>query len=190
MRDRLPASQTDALGGETASADVEQPTIPTPAAGVAGSRRRVQVPGKQNLAIIRSGQDWSNTYPEERTLYLETMHPVMVKGMDFLRDDGHEVGCYSCRLMDIVDPVSHKPDKEKTFGLAYFDNLSSLEGWSRQHKTHLNIFGRFLQYARELNNNISARFFHEVLVLTSEQQLFEYIGCHEKTGMLVSLNSI
>jgi hypothetical protein len=197
MRDRLPASQTDALEGEKwncqvsnenlTGALVEKSTTLTPMAEGAGSRRRIRVPGKQNLAVIRSGQDWSNTAPEERKLYLETMHPVLIKGMDFLRDNGHEVGCYSCRFMEILDPVSQKADKDRTFGLAYFDNLSSLEGWSRQHKTHLAIFGRFLQYAKELGNNISLRAWHEVLVLTPEQQSFEYIGCHEKTGMLVSL---
>ena len=180
MRDRLPASQTDELVGE------KYHISKNPAARL---RRRVPLPGKQNICIIRSGQDWSNTYPEERKLYLETMHPVLIKGMDFLRDQGDEVGCYSCRFMDILDPVSHKPDKDRTFGLAYFDDLSSLEGWSKHHKTHLDIFGGFLRYAKALDNNVSLRLFHEVLILTPEQQQFEYIGCHGNSGMLVSLNT-
>jgi hypothetical protein len=182
MRDRLPLSQTEALKGEKWSSS------PVSNAGdITEQRRRIRVPGRQNLAIIRSGQDWLDTKPDERTLYLETLHPVLIKGMEFLRDNGDEVGCYSCRLMDVIDPVSHKADKDRTFGLAYFDDLSSLERWSKQHKTHLAIFGRFLQYAKELENNISLRLFHEVVVLTPEQQLFEYVGCHEKTGMLASL---
>lgn len=180
MRDRLPASQTDALVGENGH-------IASKPAGEA-LRRRVHVPGKQNLTVIRSGQDWSNTYPEERKLYIETMHPVLIKGMDFLRDQGKEVGCYSCRFMDIVDPVTREPNKDRTFGLAYFNDMSSLEGWSKQHKTHLDIFGGFLRYAKSLNNNVSLRLFHEVLVLTPEQQHFEYVGCHENSGMLVSMN--
>ena len=180
MRDRLPASQTDALVGE-------QATFSNNSNG-AGPRRRVRVPGRQNLAVIRSGQDWSNTYPEERKLYVETMHPVLTTGMNFLRDNGEEVGCYSCRFMEFVDPSSHKADGiDRTFGLAYFDDLASLEGWSKRHKTHLDIFGGFLRYAKQLNNNISLRLFHEVLVLKPEQQFFEYVGCHENSGMLVSL---
>jgi hypothetical protein len=76
---------------------------------------------------------------------------------------------------------------DKTFGLGYFNDLASLERWSKQHKTHLDIFGRFLQYAQELGGDISLRLFHEVLVLEPEQQDFEYIACHPGTGMLASL---
>lgn len=185
MRDRLPASQTDALVGEKKA----QMSTKKDDNQAGGQRRRVRVPGKPNLTVIRSGQDWSNTYPDERKLYLETMHPVLIKGMDFLRDNGDEVGCYSCRFMDVVDPVTHKADKDRTFGLAFFDDMSSLEGWSKQHKTHLDIFGGFLKYAKTLDNNVSLRLFHEVLVLTPEQQFFEYVGCHENPGMLVSMNA-
>jgi len=190
MRDRLPAAQTDNLVGEKADLSgrvkVSGATDNTAVDGV-GPHERVRVPGKKNLAIIRSGQDWQVTYPEERTLYLGTMHPVLIKGMDFLRDHGDEVGCYSCRFMDIVDPVTRAADKDRTFGLAYFDDLASLERWSKEHPTHLNIFGGFLQYAKALDNNITLRLFHEVLVLQPEQQLLEYICCHDGTGMLVSV---
>lgn len=185
MRDRLPISQTDDLVGEPGHFPSKLVGNERKPAGD-GPRRRIRVPGKHNLTVIRSGQDWSNTYPEERKLYVDTMHPVLIKGMNFLRDHGGEVGCYSCRFMDAIDPVSYQADKDRTFGLAYFDDLSSLEGWSKHHKTHLDIFGGFLQYAKRLDNNISLRLFHEVLVLTPEQQWFEYIGCHEKSGMLVS----
>ncbi|TKA67830.1 hypothetical protein B0A55_09196, partial [Friedmanniomyces simplex] len=74
--------------------------------------------------------------------------------------------------------TGNSPDTDKTFGLAYFDDLSSLEGWSKHHKTHLDIFGGFLKYAGELQGNVSLRLFHEVLVLEPEQQFFEYVGCH------------
>ncbi|KAM5430765.1 hypothetical protein McanMca71_005159 [Microsporum canis] len=182
MRDRLPISQTDAITGESINEAVHQ---------VGGNtlQRRVRVPGKHNLAIIRSGQDWSNTRPEERKLYIETIHPALVMGMDFLRDKGRDIGCYSCRLMDVVDTDTFKADKDRTFGLAYFDDLGSLEKWSKEHQTHTAIFVGFLQYAKKLENNISLRLFHEVLVLKPEQQFFEYLGCHEKTGMLASLSS-
>lgn len=183
MRDRMPASQTDPLSGEKWSSPVAKGD-----AKVEDVRnQRVKTPGRKNLAIIRSGQDWSNTTPHEREKYLETMHPVLIRGMNFLRDQGEEVGCFSCRFMDVVDKASPGTATDKTFGLAYFDDLASLEGWSKQHKTHLDIFGRFLQYAQELHGNVSLRLFHEVMVLKPEQQILEYIGCHDKTGMLASL---
>lgn len=190
MRDRLPLSQTDPLEGEAAAPEGKGLSNGGSDAheNGAGTPRRVRVPGRRNLAVIRSGQDWSGTVPEERALYLETMHPVLTKGMDFLRDHGDEVGCYSCRFMEIVDG-KHKAGAggtDRTFGLAYFDDLASLERWSREHPTHLAIFGGFGKYAKRLGEKMSLRVFHEVLVLEPEQQLFEYIGCHEGTGMLAA----
>lgn len=188
MRDRLPLSQTDELQGQAANiASKDDEGSPS------SKNRRIRVVGRKNLAVIRSGQDWSRTSPHERKLYLETMHPVLIKGMEFLRDHGEEVGCFSCRFMDVL-PDSHSPavDKEtqsteKTFGMAFFDDLASLEGWSKAHKTHLDIFGRFMQYAQELQGDVSLRLFHEVLVLAPEQQRFEYVGCHGNTGMLAGV---
>lgn len=106
--------------------------------------------------------------------------------MDFLRDHGEEVGCYSCRFMDVLDPVTAKADKDRTFGLAYFDDLASLERWCKEHPTHLAIFGGFFQYAGKLKGNVTLRVFHEVMVLEPEQQHFEYVACHSGTGMLVT----
>ena len=87
--------------------------------------------------------------------------------------------------MTVLDPDTFAP-LEKTFGLGYFDDLASLEKWSKSHKTHLDIFGRFLNYAKELENQVALRLFHEVLVLEGQQQEWEYVGCHGKTGMLVA----
>lgn len=184
MRDRLPASQNDEMKG-----DVWQRGN-SDANGVSTKRdtrkARVRVQGHENLAVIRSGQDWADTLPKERELYLNTMHPVLIKGMDFLRDNGEEVGCISNRFMTVVESKAPAKSVDKTFGLGYFDDLASLEKWSKAHKTHLDIFGGFLKYAKELQNNISLKLFHEVLVVASNQQDFEYIGCHPGTGMLPS----
>ena len=182
MRDRIPLAQTDGLSGTKAPPE-EYKAAP----GDTTSTGRVVVPGRKNLAVIRSGQDWLDTTLAERTLYLETMHPVLIKGMDFLRDHGEEVGCYSCRFMEIVDGETARPEGiDRTFGLAYFDELASLERWCREHPTHLAIFGGFFQYAKKLENNVTLRVFHEVMVLEPEQQWLEYVGCHGGTGMLVA----
>lgn len=177
MRDRLPISQTDELNGKPLDPPAPSDT----------KNERVKVPGKPNLAVIRSGQDWSQTKPEEHKLYVETMHPVLTEGMNFLRDEGKDIGCYSCRLMDVLDRKTKKGGNEMTFGLAYWDELKSLEDWSREHQTHVNIFGGFMRYVKRLNFDITLHLYHEVLVLKPEQQFFEYIGCHEKTGMLAGL---
>ncbi|KAK1752628.1 hem-containing dehydratase protein [Echria macrotheca] len=186
MRDRLPLSQTDPLTGTPDARPSTTTTAPI-SNNPSSSNKRIIIPGKKNLTIIRSGQDWHDTTPKERDLYLSTMHPVLTRGMDFLRDNGSEVGCYSCRLMDIVDAKTGSSERiDRTFGLAYFDELASLERWSREHPTHLAIFGGFMQYARTLGDEVTLKVFHEVMVLREDQQFFEYVGCHGGTGMLAA----
>lgn len=84
MRDRLAAGQTDPLAGEKANIKSAAKLNGEPDT----QERRIKVSGRKNLAMIRSGQDWSNTNAHERKLYLDTMHPVLIKGMNFLRDQG------------------------------------------------------------------------------------------------------
>jgi hypothetical protein len=182
MRDRLPASQVDALKGD----EWHRNGISWTASEADTSKSRIRVPGHHNLAIIRSGQDWGDTLPDERKLYLETMHPVLTKGMDFLRDNGQEVGCISNRFMTVVDSAPPAKSADKTFGLGYFDDLASLERWSKSHKTHIDIFSGFLKYTKELDHNISLKLFHEVMVVGKDQQEFEYVACHAGTGMLAA----
>lgn len=209
MRDRMAAAQTDPLIGEKAfpnnNNSSSSPELADKKQKIVDTRsQRIHIPGRPNLAMIRSGQDWSNTTPHERSLYLDTMHPVLTKGMTFLRDHGSEVGCISNRFMTCTrktpsssittsqnnttttPSTTTTTTTDRTFGLAYFDDLTSLESWSKQHRTHLDIFARFLSYAAELQNQVSLRLFHEVMVLKPEQQFFEYVGCHDGTGMLRS----
>ncbi|WP_259696429.1 phenylacetaldoxime dehydratase family protein [Pseudomonas brassicacearum] len=80
-RDRLPIAQVDPLL-----------TSPTPEAFEILQPKRVRVQGKNNLSLIRSGQDWSDTIGQERDLYLNDMEPTLVAGMDFLRDQGRLPG--------------------------------------------------------------------------------------------------
>ncbi|KAF2145866.1 uncharacterized protein K452DRAFT_355386 [Aplosporella prunicola CBS 121167] len=188
MRDRMPAAQTDPLVGENREMDAAftpERSSQGLETGESNERKRVRVPGKENLCVIRSGQDWSVASQRERSLYLESMHPVLTKGMDFLRNEGKDIGCYNCRFMEIRDTNNDALSKsDRTFGLAFFNDMASLENWSKKHETHLDIFGRFLKYTKELNFDISLRLYHEVYVLKPDQQLFEYVGCHPEAGLL------
>jgi len=71
-RDRLPLAQTD-------------PLAPGDPPAVTGDGRRRVVGGQDNLCLIRSGQDWSDTDGGERRMYLNDVEPVLRAGMDFLR---------------------------------------------------------------------------------------------------------
>ncbi|MEN1833806.1 phenylacetaldoxime dehydratase family protein [Pseudomonas lijiangensis] len=171
-RDRLPAAQVDALAPSVqgAIADVDSGCV----------RRRV--PGRDNLCLIRSGQDWSDTRDQERGLYLEDVRPVLEAGMTFLRDEGMQIGCLSCRFMQVLD--SEGLPIEKTFGLAWFDELSNLERWAKTHPTHVAIFGGFMNYVQTLNFQIQLRLYHEVSVIPASAQFFEYVNCHPNSGLL------
>ncbi|KAK7190742.1 phenylacetaldoxime dehydratase [Paraphaeosphaeria sporulosa] len=175
--DRLPAAQIDPQDGES-------PQTGSNGEEADSTKQRIKIKGQKNLCVIRSGQDWSGTTPEERKLYLETMHPVLERGMYFLRDEGHEVSCIENRMMTVIDPNTMRTNTHETFSLGFFYSLGSLEEWSKEHKTHLAIFGRFHQYMREVDNDYTLRLHHEISVMQPEHQDFEYIGCHPQASLL------
>jgi len=172
MRDRLPASQTEALTGPQGR----------PAAVHAG--KRVRVAPRDNLSMIRSGQNWSQTEGHERSVYLEKVRPTLIAGMAYLRDHGRDIGCYSCRFMQVVD--AHGAPTEKSFGHAYFATLGDLEAWAEHHPTHLAIFNTFLKTMAPLGAAMQLRLFHEVTALPASAQWFEYVNCHPQTGLLTA----
>ncbi|MGQ5290878.1 aliphatic aldoxime dehydratase [Pectobacterium actinidiae] len=170
MRDRLPLSQTDWLqpSGELRILSGD------PAQG-----GRVQVQGHDNIAVIRSGQDWTHAEEEERTLYFNEILPTLQAGMDFLRDDGQAVGCYSNRFVRNIDLDGNLLDT--SYNLGHWRSLEKLERWAESHPTHLRIFTTFCRVATSLS---ALRLYHEVSVSDARYQHFEYINCHPHTGML------
>jgi aldoxime dehydratase len=170
-RDRIPASQRDALEGDATRLT---------RARQGGARVRIN-PGR-NVCMIRSGQDWSDTRDEERQIYLGQVRPKLIEGMTYLRDAGLPIGCFSCRFMQVLD--DNGAATEKTFGQAYFSSLGALEQWAEHHPTHLAIFGTFMQTMAPLGDAMQLRLWHEVMVLPVEAQSFEYINCHDRTGLM------
>ncbi|WP_038210057.1 phenylacetaldoxime dehydratase family protein [Xenophilus azovorans] len=178
MRDRLPLSQTDAMrpsGARAVAADVPEPG------------RRVRIAGHDHLALIRSGQDWSGTQGRERMLYLEQIEPVLRAGMDFLERQGLQVGCYSNRYMRHLDAAGQP--QEKSFGLSFWRALADMERWSESHPTHVEIFGAFMRYVQALNLDLKLRLYHEVAVLGPDEQFYEYVNCHPRTGLMNGLGA-
>ena len=146
----------------------------------AGALRRVRA--ARNLCLIRSGQDWSDTEAGERKLYLEDVEPVLREGMDFLRDDGLSIGCFANRYMRVVDADGKRV--EKSFGMSWWKSLDALERWSESHPTHVAIFGAAMKYLLKLGPAAKLRLYHEVTVAAADEQFFEYLNCHEGTGLL------
>jgi aldoxime dehydratase len=72
MRDRIPKSQTDALTPAGAPTHLRDgPTI--------------RVMPAENICLIRSGQDWTDTDSDERAMYVNDVEPVL--RMMFLQRD-------------------------------------------------------------------------------------------------------
>lgn len=172
MRDRFAVAQTDAL--QAVGHPVAIPSERDPG--------RVRVLGHENLAVIRSGQEWTDTEGKERKLYLGKVEPIFRKGMDFLRDAGLPIGCYTNRYMDHVD--AEFSAIQKRFGLSYWHSLGELESWAESHPTHAAIFGSFMKMVEEMNFDLKLRLYHEVTVVSAKDQFFEYICCHDTTGLL------
>lgn len=170
MRDRFPLSQTDTMepSGNLAIKHGR------PALG-----GRVAITGHQNLTVIRSGQDWGETEGEERRTYLEDIEPTLRAGMDYLRDEGLEAGCYSNRYVRHVDAQGNPV--EKSFGVSHWRSLEHLEHWAESHPTHLAIFVTFNRLAKKFKN---LKLYHEVSVFDPSAQSYEYINCHPNTGLL------
>lgn len=172
MRDRIPLSQTDAMAPGGAPELIRD-----------GARLRVQA--HDNLCLIRSGQDWSDTEASERKLYLDDVEPVLREGMDFLRDDGLGIGCYANRYMNVL--AADGSVSEKSYGQSWWKSLAALERWAESHPTHVRIFGAAMKYLSTLGPSAKLRLYHEVTVAAADEQFFEYLNCHPKTGMLAAV---
>jgi hypothetical protein len=175
MRDRIPASATDAFAPADGGA-----LAPRSLPDSRGRRLVVQAP--KNLALIRSGQDWTGCRDAERAMYVDTIHPLLETGMAYLRDNPVDSGCASCRFMTEVTPDGEA--RTATFGLAYFLSLGHLEEWASHHPTHLAIFRSFHALMRLTNATNKLKLWHEVSVLGGGGDRFEYVNCHPRTGLL------
>jgi aldoxime dehydratase len=175
MRDRIPLSQTDAM-----------PPGGSPELVRDGARLRVKA--HDNLCLIRSGQDWSDTEASERKLYLDDVEPVLHEGMDFLRDDGLGIGCYANRYMQVL--AADGGVSEKSYGQSWWKSLAALERWAESHPTHVRIFGAAMKYLSTLGPSAKLRLYHEVTVAAADEQFFEYLNCHPKTGLLAAVETV
>lgn len=167
-RDRLPAAQQDRLapsGGTTSEDD-----------------GNVIVSGIENLCLIRSGQDWSETAGDERAMYLGEVEPTLRAGMDYLTASGGEVGCIANRYARALDEDGNVIDQ--SYGMSWWYSMASLDDWARVHPTHKAIFGVAMRYLGEHGGSGHLKLTHEVFVTERAQGHFVYRNCHPATGLL------
>jgi aldoxime dehydratase len=173
MRDRIPLSQTSEMA-------------PGGSPSLLRDGPRLRVVAHDNLCLIRSGQDWSDTEAAERKMYLDDVEPVLREGMDFLRDEGVSIGCYANRYMRVLGSDGAKC--EKSYGQSWWKSLATLERWAESHPTHVKIFGAAMKYLSTLGPSAKLRLYHEVTVAAADEQFFEYLDCHPQTGMLAAVD--
>jgi aldoxime dehydratase len=133
MRDRMPASQTTTRCTTPAGVEVER------------DGERVRVRPRGSVCLIRSGQDWTGCDDDERATYLERVEPNLRRGMDFLRDQGGDVGCFR---QPLPDPARRGgPSHREDLRAGVVAHAGRPERWSESHPTHLAIFGAFMKMA-------------------------------------------
>lgn len=175
MRDRVPDSAADDFRGANGAQLARLPAVKS-----RGRRVRIAPPG--DLCLIRSAQNWGQCRGAELDMYLNEVHPVLIKGMDYIRDNPLDSGCLSCRFMDeLGEDGSARP---RTFGMALFLTMGRLEAWAKSHPSHLAIFRSFHEMVRRLEFQVDLKLWHEVVVLPEGRHVFEYVNCHENTGLL------
>ena len=167
----MPAAQTDPLhdpAGSRSSA-----TATACGSGRAGS-----------VCLIRSGQDWTETAATRSAgTYLERVEPEPARGMDFLREQGRDVGCLANRYLTVLDDAG-RPDRADATGWAGGARWPTWSAGRSRTRRHLAIFGAFMKMAARGSGRTRLRLYHEVSVAEPDEQWFEYVGCRERTGLL------
>lgn len=172
-RDRIPRSQTDEL------TPVGQPTLALGASARETMGRLFVVAPHDNLCLLRSGQDWTETEGPERDFYLAQVKPHLDAGMEELSQDGLSSGCYFNRYLRLEDG---KPD-ERSYSLSAWHSLADLENWVKAD-SHLKIWAAGIKHYNRAGDAARLRLYHELVVVRAKDQSWAYFNCHSRTGML------
>jgi aldoxime dehydratase len=176
-RDRIPRAQTEDLAAEPSLTQWAE-LVSEETGG-----RLLRLRPQNNICMLRSGQDWSETSGAEHTFYLEEVLPVLEIGMREITEHGLKLGCCFNRYMQIAD---EKGVKEKTYSMSVWHSLANLEAWVRA-ETHLKIFGAGIRHYKQAGDAAKLKLYHEMMVLKASNQSFVYFNCHPRTGLLRTL---
>ena len=173
-RDRIPRAAHDAL----------ESSLPGPlsmASRATAGARFVVFPPK-NLVVIRSGQYWERCGEEQLAEYTHRIRPRLEAGLEFFSQNPGETGCCVLRYMHHVDEQGYLKAESSVHGI--FHSLADLERWAENHATHKAIYAEAFRQLMTYKERRELRTWHEVFVLEGHDQLFEYLNCHPRTGLL------
>lgn len=180
MRDRIPRAACDPMESE------EKTLIPNAEKIQANSRYLVIPP--HNMAMIRSASFWGNCDQEQKKDYDEKLRDPLAQGMGYLKEYPIESGCCSLRFEQTA--TMNRVFQPETHAHAYFISLSHMEQWAEGHVSHKGIFNAAVARYKKYGADNQLRTWHEVYILPKGGQHFEYINCHQDTGLLPYFNRI
>ncbi|RYF60954.1 MAG: phenylacetaldoxime dehydratase family protein [Comamonadaceae bacterium] len=171
-RDRLPISAVDQLASPLGTHVSYDP-------GLDPQGRRVLVLTPLNTTMIRSGQFWHDSEPEQAEDYEKALQPKLDRGMDYLARN-EDTGCVYLRKLVNLDDNLHR--RRETSVYAAFQEFAGLESWAEDHPTHNAIYGHQIAMGKKYGARRDVVTWHEVFVLPANNR-FEYINCAPGTGM-------
>jgi aldoxime dehydratase len=171
-RDRIPG----------AGDDLFEPTVATSArCPITGaSYRKVQPP--KNMCVIRSGVSWEKCDGEQLKDWRERIKPKLDAGMEYLRANPRETGCFSLRQVETIAPDGKK--LAEAYSLGAFVSMGHLEAWSKDHPSHLAIYTSALAARKKYQEKLELHTYNEIFILEEDNPPFEYFNCHPQTGLL------
>ncbi len=172
-RDRIPAAAYDLFEPSVAPAEPEEGGSKIP-------YRKVQPP--KNMTVIRSGVSWQNCEGEQLKDYQERIRPALDAGMEYLRSNPRDTGCFALRQVNCVSPAGD--ELAEGYSLGAFVSLGHLESWSKDHPSHLAIYTRAMAARRKYQDALQLRTYNEIFIVDENNPAFEYFNCHPRTGLL------
>ena len=172
-RDRIPAAAHDLF---EATAPVARPEDGAPTL----RHRRIKPP--ENMAVIRSGVSWAACEGEQLKDYQERIRPALDAGMDYLRNNPSDTGCFALRQVNCTG--SDGDEVAEGYSLGAFVSLAHLESWAKVHPSHLAIYTRALAARRKYQEKLQLRTYNEIFIIGADNPPFEYFNCHARTGLL------
>lgn len=132
-----------------------------------------------NTLVMRSGQYWHDSEPEQAKDYEDALRPKLDRGMDYLAHHP-DTGCVYLRQLTNVDD-DFTPRRE-TSVYAVFQDYAGLESWAADHPTHHAIYDHQIAMGHKYGPRRDVITWHEAFALPANNR-FEYINCAPGTGM-------
>ena len=142
---------------------------------------RVVVRGHDNIALIRSGQDWIEQARTSARSTSTRSCRASRTGWTSCATTARAVGCYSNRFVRSIDLDGNElPTRATTWATGSL--AGPLERWAESHPTHLRIFATFFRVAAAPGEAPALP--RGLRLRRPRTRLFEYINCHPATGMM------